>query len=136
LAAAALSNSACYVHGLQAAPLDLRHLHEDHSRVLVLFPSEDAQVLQPPGDDRKITLVVPDGNWRQASRIPRRVPGLAEAERVTLPPGPPTRWGVRKERRPGGLATLEAIARALGILEGPSTQTALERLFSRVSSET
>jgi len=99
----------------------------------VLTPSEDAAVLTPEMFPTPVTLVVPDGTWRQAMKIPRRVPALAALPRVVLPPGPPTRYHLREDPRPHGLATLEAIARALGILEGAErgheVQASLERLF-------
>ena len=139
LGLAALPNSELYVHGLRDAPLDLSHLHEEQRRVLVLFPSEDARPLSKEliaEDSKPVTLVVPDGNWRQASRVPRRIPGLVDAERVTLPLGPPSRWGVRTEPRLGGLATFEAIARAMGILESKEVQAQLEVLFDRLVEST
>jgi hypothetical protein len=48
---------------------------------------------------------------------------------VRLPEGPPTRWGVRREYHPQGLATYEAIARALGIIESPEVREGMETLF-------
>jgi tRNA pseudouridine65 synthase len=135
LALACLSNSAHYLHGLEQAPLDLMHLHENGARrVLVLFPSEGARPLSRAlrdEDARPITLVVPDGNWRQARRIPQRVHGLEGAEHVGVPPGPPSAWGVRWEPMEGGLATFEAIARAIGQLESPEAQARLEAVFAR-----
>lgn len=139
LALAALSNSEFYEHGVAGRPLDLSQLHEQERRVLVLFPSEDARPLSAEllaEDPRPVTLVVPDGNWRQATRIPQRVPGVTEAERVTLPSGPATRWGIRRETREEGLATFEAIARAFGILESPEVQTRLEAVFDRMVQTT
>jgi RluA family pseudouridine synthase len=136
LALACLSNSTQHVHGLADAPLDLTHLHEDGARrVLVLFPSEAARPLSRAlrdEDERPITLVVPDGSWSQARRIARRIPGLANVEHVGLPPGPPSAWGVRREPLEGGLATFEAIARALGVLEDRDAQARLEAAFARV----
>jgi tRNA pseudouridine65 synthase len=102
---------------------------------VVLYPSDDAVVLDKrfaQADPRPVTLVVPDGNWRQASRIPQRVPGLVHAPRVVLPSGPPSAWGIRTETRDGGLATFEAIARALGVLENPELQEQLELLFQHL----
>jgi RluA family pseudouridine synthase len=135
LALACLPNSAHYLHGLEQAPLDLTHLHENGARrVLVLFPTEGARPLSRAlrdEDERPITLVVPDGNWRQARRIPQRVQGLEGAEHVGLPAGPPSAWGVRWEPQEGGLATFEAIARALGVLESPDVQVRLEAVFAR-----
>jgi tRNA pseudouridine65 synthase len=139
LAVAALTESQIYVHGRRDAPLDLCHLHDGGRRVLVLFPAEGARTLSrslKAEDPRPITLVVPDGNWRQAGRIPKRVPGLERAELVALPPGRPSRWGVRRETREAGLATFEAIARALGILESAEVEEQLEALFSRMVEAT
>ncbi|MGC4089878.1 MAG: DTW domain-containing protein [Polyangiaceae bacterium] len=140
LALTCLANSARYLHGLQDAPLDLVHLHEDGARrVLVLFPTEGARALSRAlrdEDERPITLVVPDGNWRQARRIPQRVRGLEHAEHVVLPPGPPSAWGVRWEPMAGGLATFEAIARAIGVLENADAQARLESAFARIVAVT
>jgi len=136
LALACLPNSTHHLHGLVDAPLDLTHLHEDGKRrVLVLFPVEGARPLSQAlkdEDSRPITLVVPDGNWRQARRIPVRVQGLANAECVGLQPGPASAWGVRHEPMEGGLATFEAIARAIGVLENPEAQARLEAAFARI----
>jgi RluA family pseudouridine synthase len=136
LALACLANSSQHLHGLVDAPLDLTHLHEHGARrVLVLFPSEAARPLSRvlrAEDERPITLVVPDGSWSQARRIPRRVQGLAHVEHVGLPPGPPSAWGVRREPMEGGLATFEAIARALGVLEDGDVQARMEAAFARV----
>lgn len=136
LALACLPNSTCHLHGLTGAPLDLTPLHEsDQRRVLVLFPFEGARPLSralKEEDTRPITLVVPDGNWRQARRIPQRVRGLAHAQCVGLPPGPPSAWGVRREPLDGGLATFEAIARAIGALENVAAQARMEAAFARI----
>jgi len=136
LALACLANSARYLHGLKASPLDLTVLQEDtQRRLLVLFPVEGARPLSralKAEDSRPITLVVPDGNWRQARRIPQRVRGLENVECVGLPAGPPSRWGVRRESMDGGLATFEAIARALGELESIEAQQQMESAFARV----
>lgn len=139
LALAALTNSQLFIHGIRETPLELSHLAQEGRRLLVLFPSDDARPLSralKAEDPRPITLVVPDGNWGQASRVPKRVPGLSRAERVTLPPGPPSRWGVRRESFAAGLATFEAIARALGILEATAVQDQLEGLFARLVEAT
>ena len=139
LALLALAGARLCVHGEQGTPLDLRAEHEPARRVMLLFPREDAKLLTPEllaQDRRPVTLLVPDGNWRQASRAARRIPGMAEAECVVLAPGPPTRYRLRHEPKPGGLATFEAIARALGVLESAAAQQQLEALFDRMVSAT
>jgi DTW domain-containing protein YfiP len=100
------------------------------SRALVLFPYEGAIPLdQIERTEEPVTLVVPDGSWRQASKVYKRVPGLAGLPCVSLPPGPRSTYRLRTEAHAAGLSTIEAIARALGILEGPDVQSALEGVF-------
>ena len=139
IALAILKNSQRFVQGVKDAPLNLEHLQNEERRVLVLFPSDDARILTKElitEDPRPVTLVVPDGNWRQATRIPIRVPGLQKPERVVLNPGRPTQWGVRRETRENGLATFEAIARAFGVLENEELQKAMEDFFVQVAKAT
>jgi tRNA pseudouridine65 synthase len=139
LAVRALSNSTLLVHGARDRPLDLSALHAEGRRVLLLFPSEDARPLTTEllaEDPRPVTLIVPDGNWRQASRAARRIPGMEQAERVLLVAGPPSQYGLRHEPKADGLATFEAIARALGVLESAQAQAQLEALFARMVRDT
>ncbi len=134
LALNCLPNAELAEHGRPGARLDLSALAADPARrALLLFPSSDAGELTPAlveQDDRPVTLVVPDGSWRQASRLASRVPGLAGLPRVRLPDGPPSVWGVRREAHPHQVCTFEAIARALGLLESPRVQAELEAFFA------
>jgi DTW domain-containing protein len=135
LALRALADSRLCVHGEPGTLLDLSPEHVPDRRVMLLFPREDAQVLTREllaQDPRPVTLLVPDGNWRQASRASRRIPGVAQAECVVLAAGAPTRYRLRHEPKVGGLATFEAIARALGVLESAAVQQQLEALFERM----
>ncbi len=122
LAAEALSNSQVIVRGHEAEPQDAFTLSAE-TRPLFLFPHEDAVPLSSlasvPGDPRPVTLIVPDGNWRQASKVRARVAGMRDVPCVSLPIGEPSIYRLRTEAHPFGLATLEAIARSLRILEGP-----------------
>ena len=139
LALLCLTNSELSVHGLRETPLDLSALNVPDRRLLLLFPSENSSVLSRDflkQDPRPVTLVVPDGNWRQATTMGRRIPGLDTAEKVRLPVGDTTRWGIRREHREGGLATFEAIARALGILESKSVQSGMEAVFDLMVKHT
>jgi DTW domain-containing protein YfiP len=132
LALEALPNSELRIHGHQDQPLNLSDLDIPERRTLLLYPGDDAPILSRgflDQDSRPVTLVVPDGNWRQAARMGRRLPGLDHAEMVRLPDGLQTWWGLRRENHAEGLATFEAIASALGIIESPAVQTGLECLF-------
>ena len=132
LALEVLPNSELRIHGHQDCPLDFTDLNIPERRTLLLYPGNYVPILNRnflDRDKRAVTLVVPDGNWRQAAKMGKRLPGLEQAEMVRLPEGPPTEWGLRKEHHAEGLATFEAIARALGIIESPSVQAAMEELF-------
>ncbi len=117
LAARCLQNSRVAVGPTQEPVLTLA---SDEPPALLLFPADDARVLTAA--DGPCTLVVPDGTWRQARKLRARTPGLSSLPCVTLPPagegGLATTYRLRTEGRDHGLATLEAIAAAFGILEG------------------
>lgn len=107
-------------------------------RPLLLFPSEDAALLTPEhADGPPVTLVVPDGSWSQARRMHRRVAWMSKLPHVMLPPSDKrTAYHLRRSEREGGLATMEAIARALGILEGAAVEQILERVFDLLVQRT
>lgn len=130
LATECLSNSEIWVRGHVDQPSD-HFVPDPQTQPLLLFPSDESIPLTEfIGCSQPIALIVPDGTWRQASKVPQRVPSLAHVPRVSLPDaGPVTQYRLRHETRDGGLATIEAIARAFGLLEGPAVQAALERVF-------
>lgn len=100
---------------------------------LLLFPAADAEPLEAyAASARPIALFVPDGSWPQARAMRRRGPALASMPCVRLPATGPSEYRLREEPWPGGLATLEAIARALRVLEGaqgPALEAALLQIF-------
>lgn len=98
---------------------------------VLLFPCADARPIATFRGGAPITLVVPDGTWGQAASTRHRVPGLERIPAAVLPPGPPSRYRLRTA--PGGVdqvCTLEAIARALAVLEDePGVATELLRVL-------
>jgi DTW domain-containing protein YfiP len=98
-------------------------------RRLVLFPRAGARPLVPA--DRGSLLLVPDGTWPQAHRAARREPSMRDAEAVTLPGAHDSRFVVRSTPHAGRLSTFEAVAEALGVLEGPEVRARLLALFER-----
>lgn len=95
---------------------------------LLLHPGAERELR---AEDVGATLLVADGTWPEARRMMRREPAFVAAERVRLPPGPPSRYRLRHHPDPTRLATLEAVARALGVLHGPETRAAIEDFFER-----
>ena len=118
LAARCLERSSISIVGDRDRPLERAPANPDELPLL-LFPADDAvSITQFVTSERPVVLVVPDGNWRQASKFRKRIPGLAAMPCVVLPDTGPTDYRLRAEPHEGGLATFEAIARALCILEG------------------
>ena len=104
---------------------------------LLLFPCRDALPLDAwraaqASTSKAMTLIVPDGTWRQANRVRRRVPGLATVQAVSLPSTHQSYYRLRRTHLGNRLATFEAIALALGILEGPAIEAHLLHVFRAV----
>ena len=136
LAVMCLAGARLCLRGLHGSPDDPVASSPGRQSIL-LFPSPGAVPLDewkaarlesaPP-----VTLFVPDGTWRQAKRVRRRVPGMSDITAVIVPDACATGLRLRQPNRPDRLATLEAIALALGILEGPAVQDHLLRAFRTV----
>ena len=127
-----LENSEMRVRGLKGNPMEREGLVVPDRQSVLLFPSINAVELTPEAlkkFDKPLTLIVPDGNWRQASRVPNREPDLFSLPRFRIPIDKPTEYRLRSETRPEGMATFEAIARALGVIEGPEVQAQMEAIF-------
>lgn len=142
LAALAMKHSRVIVRGRASEPTPPQAWSEE-TRPLFLFPHEDAVPLEAlaavPGDDRPVTLIVPDGNWRQASKVRNRVAGMRDVPCVSLPIAEPSIYRLRLEAHPFGLATVEAIGRSLRILEGdrgPEVERALLHVFRAMVERT
>ena len=137
LAALVLAKSRTIIVDGQGGPA----VDADPDTSVMLFPAPKATPLADVVADRggaPLTLVVPDGTWAEAQKMRRRVPGLATLPCATLPAGPPTAYRLRHEPKEGGLATLEAIARAFAILEGDGSdvEDALMQVFARFVERT
>jgi DTW domain-containing protein YfiP len=128
-----------HLRGEIGGSVELPVLDDPTRRAVVLYPADDSLPLDAAfvaADPRPVTLVVPDGNWRQAQRIPKREAPLVNLPRVRLIDDAPTRYRLRNEPKAGGLATFEAVARALGVLEGPEVREALEAFFDTMVERT
>lgn len=104
-------------------------------RAVLLFPDGEASRADaaPVAAGHSSTLlVVPDGTWRKARRIIHSNPILNTLPRLSLPPGDPSEYKVRKASEPAAVATIEAIARALQILEPQQDFQPLLKPFNRM----
>jgi DTW domain-containing protein YfiP len=103
----------------------------------LLFPGAEAALAAPSLSPRPRTLVALDATWPQALQLLRRNPKVAALPRLTLAPGAAESGylGLRREPEPGHLATIDAVAEALGGLEGDLARYAPMRLAFRVAVE-
>lgn len=131
LALHALVNSQMLIRGQTTERLDLSSLLVPEYDSYVLFPSEEAIDLEDLKTQKPIQLIVTDGNWRQASKLNTRHPEIAHLPRVKISAENMARHHLRKEHFPEGLATLEAIALALRVIEGEAVGERLMELYHR-----
>jgi len=140
LAARCLENSAVVYRGRApdgraADALDAQLSTETDP--LLLYPHASAT---PLGDwratSKPITLIVPDGTWPQAVRTCRRLRARADLPCVSLPAPAIAVDRLRASGLPDRLATLEAVALALGVLEGPAVRDALMRVYRIMTERT
>ncbi len=143
IACLALENSSIHFRGLPqwktipGLPTELIR-DFDHQPILLTLSDRSAVLSKDwlARFEKPVHLIVPDGNWRQANKMGKREPELKSIPWVKLPPGPPSRYRLRHEHHPEGMSTLEAIARALGIIESPEIQRQLEDIFETMVART
>jgi len=123
LALAMIADAERVIVGARDRPSDAAQLQP--RRRLLLYPFEGAEELCPAHAGSADVLIVPDGTWSQARRLARRIAATAGVTVVRLPAGPPSRYRLRRNARPGTVSTFEAIARGLALLEGPAVQEAM-----------
>jgi DTW domain-containing protein YfiP len=122
LAALALPGTQIVSYGSPGPTLALGALSQSDS--WLLFPGISAPGIPAAGE----RIVVLDGSWRQARRMLHRLPGLQNLRRLSLPADS----GVMRLRRPtvpSGMSTLEAIAGAVGLVQGQEAANALQKLY-------
>ena len=123
LAHLALPNSEIIDHGGAAGPARLTDL----AGAWLLFPEGEplhAAPVPPP-----MKLIVLDATWSQARRMYRKLDALRGLPLLRLPDEPMPSARLRESPGPGRVSTIEAIARALRLLEGDPVATPLEQLF-------
>ncbi len=123
LAALALVSSRPLVYGSPAGTLDTALLSEPGT--WLLYPDGPTA---PPGAPAPGQVVVLDASWFQARRMTQRIAALRTLPRLVLPPPEPGLLRLRDPTHPSGMSTLDAVARAVAVLEGPEVAAPLERL--------
>ena len=84
----------------------------------LLYPSQEPGEAQPTRLPGPVTLIALDGTWAQTKKMLRENPTLAQLPRVAFNPAVPSEYRIRREPKPTCVSTIEALAMALGVLEG------------------
>ena len=132
LAAKALTNSEVRIHGRRDERMVTSDFVQPGRTSLLLYPSPISVELTPEFVSKiksPVHLIVPDANWRQTTKFVRHDPSIKGIQHVKLPPGPPSEYRLRVQRDVRHVCTLEAIARAIGILESAAAQASLETIM-------
>jgi DTW domain-containing protein YfiP len=117
---------------LQGSPKYRLSFESATPTTLVLYPGRGATPLSAEYVatlPRPLTLLVPDGNWNQAQHMMRRLPLLQQAKPVCLQESNLTAPCLRRNHLEGRMSTFEAVAQALGILEGEEVRDRLLEFF-------
>ncbi len=122
LAHLALPNSEIVEHGGERGPAVLPPL----DGAWLLWTDGEPCVPSPPPRQ----LVVIDATWSQARRMYRKLAALRGLPILRLPDEPMPSARLRVSPGPGRVSTIEAIARALRMIEGDAQALPLEGLFA------
>lgn len=139
LAHKSLTNSEIRINGRRGDRLSTAGLTEEGRQSLVLYPSQHAvEITADFVSDLKgpVNLIVPDGKWRQTQKFARRESALAGIPHVKVSAREPSRYRLRTQPNDRSLCTLEAIARALGLLESRIAQAQLETILAAMVERT
>ncbi|MBI4858844.1 MAG: DTW domain-containing protein [Candidatus Riflebacteria bacterium] len=100
------------------------HLAAAPGPVYLVYPERgaldvvDVMAREHGWPDGAPTFVIIDGTWAQARKIKNQNPCLDRFERVSLSPGAPSRYRIRRQPRGHYLSTVEASVLLLSRLEG------------------
>jgi DTW domain-containing protein YfiP len=132
LAFRALVNSEMRIRGESRERLELTDLLTPQYRTFLFYPSDDAVELDGAlvaREETPIQLIVPDGTWRQARKIHYRHHELKDVPRVKIGAPKDSTFQLRAQSRPEGMATLQAIAHGLAVIEGEQVGAQLMQLY-------
>ena len=110
--------------------------HGEPGRLAVLPPLDGAWLVFPAGDGPIAAPVPPpkqiivlDATWSQARKMFHKIDALRGLPLLRLPDAPMPAARLRESPGEGRVSTIEAIARALRLLEGDGPAAPLEALF-------
>ena len=130
LAKNTLPDCQIYLRGLKNTPLPWETILNENEKTFLLYPSQDAtevtssffqQFSQP------VHIIVPDGSWRQASKVYKRESEVKNIPRIKIPLSQnQSRYLLRKAPHPGHLCTYEAMAKIVGLADSKREESKMD----------
>ncbi len=126
-----LRNSKIIERGNLDSPMTTEEFSKDGRTYLYLFPTEDSRPVEEfEGNIEDAILVVPDGSWSKAKKFHKREQCLKTLPKYHLSNVGVSNYQLRKSPGENFLCTYEAIAKALGVLEGKKTESEMLSFFN------
>ena len=129
------ANTTAFEWSRTEPPADLLALLQDPARYpVIVFPAEEGGEREvhtnvPDLKGKRLTLILLDGTWRQASRMFRSSAWLSGLPALTFSEPQLGRYAVRQKIRDGQLATAEAAAELLRLCGEEENGQVLEDYF-------
>ncbi|MDX2092323.1 MAG: tRNA-uridine aminocarboxypropyltransferase [Kofleriaceae bacterium] len=123
LAHLALPNSEIVDHGGAGGPATLPSLEG----AWLVYPQGEPTFVAPAPPPQQLVFL--DATWSQARRMYRKINALRGLPILRLPDAPMPAARLRESPAEGMVSTIEAVARALRLIEGEIPAAALEALF-------
>jgi DTW domain-containing protein YfiP len=128
----ALSGTEVRLQGLEHQQINLDGIVASQREAFLLFPDGPTTPADLLKIEKPITLVIPDGTWKQAKKIAHVVTERLKLPQVGLGPGALSSYQLRTPDRIGRISTLEAVVSVLEVLEGPDIANQLRRVFDEM----
>ncbi|MCB9060083.1 MAG: DTW domain-containing protein [Halobacteriovoraceae bacterium] len=127
LAKLSLDNVEVHIHGHEDQQIEVKNLISENYENVYLFPDEESIKLDEfiANCEKPVNIIVPDGSWRQARKIKRRLFGSLNLPSVKID-SQKSNYLLRTSPFEGALCTFEAIMYALKVCES-------ERVFKDLS---
>lgn len=124
-------NAKIYIRGRVHENFDAAPVLQNSGTPVFLYPHEDALEIEEfkkiyPGPYH---VIIPDGNWHQARKVRKREELFKTIPAIKLSPNLKGEYVLRKAPQPEWVSTFEAVAYALGALEGEQVQERMMAFF-------
>lgn len=111
-------------------------LKQNEFRFMVLFPTDEATDIDPKSidmgsDGKKICVIIPDGTWRQASKMMNRSPYLDDVPRIGLWATKNSSYNLRKAKQSYQLCTAEVAIEVMKRFKQHSPADSLEYYYQK-----